>query len=353
MRVTLGIPNPHNKVCKLKKSLYGLKQASRQWFQKLAGFLNSRNYQQSKNDPSLFLKKSASNTTILAIYVDDILLTGSNSTEIDSIKRHLDDEFTIKDLGILHYFLGMEASYINEGIVLTQHKFTKDLLQLQHFSHKPATTPLPLHCKLTNEDPHDFSDPTLYRTLVGKLNFLTHTRPDLAFATQLLSQFMQTPKQSHFDALLHVLQYVNITAGQGILLKGEANLTLQAFSDSDWASCPISRRSVTGYLILLENSPTSWKSKKQSTISKSSSEAEYRAMQQATSEITWLVNLLEELNVTSLKPVTLYCNNQSAMQIAKNPVYHERTKHIEIDCHFTREKLMEGLNLFTYSKSIG
>ena len=141
MRVLLGIPNPHNKVCKLKKSLYGLKQASRQWFQKLAAFLNSRDYQQSKNDPSLFLKQSASDITILAVYVDDILLTGSNSTEIDSIKRHLDDEFTIKDLGILHYFLGMEASYVSEGIILTQHKFTKELLQLQHFSHRPATTP--------------------------------------------------------------------------------------------------------------------------------------------------------------------------------------------------------------------
>ena len=348
MRVPLGIPNPNNKVCKLKKSLYGLKQASRQWFQKLAGFLNSRNYQQSKNDPSLFLKQSASDITILAIYVDDILLTGSNPTEIHSIKQHLDNEFTIKDLGLLHYFLGMEVSYVNEGIVLTQHKFTKDLLQIQHFPHKPVHTPLPLQCKLSTEDPHDFSDPTLYRTLVGKLNFLSHTRPDLAFATQLLSQFMQNPKQSHFDALLHVLQYINTTAGQGILLKGEAHLSLQAFSDSDWASCPFSRRSVTGYLILLGNSPISWKSKKQSTISKSSSEAEYRAMQQATSEITWLGNLLKELNVTSLTPVTLHCDNQSAIQIAKNPVYHERTKHIEIDCHFTREKLMEGLIQLTY-----
>ena len=125
-------------------------------------------------------------------------------------------------------------------------------------------------------------------------------------------------------------------------------MSIQAYSDSDWGACPFSRRSTTGYIILFGCSPISWKSKKQSTVSRSSSEAEYRAMSQAAAEITWLVRLLEEIGVHSLRPVTLNCDNQSAIHIGKNPVFHERTKHIEIDCHFTREKVLDGLLQLTY-----
>ena len=159
---------------------------------------------------------------------------------------------------------------------------------------------------------------------------------------------MHMPRLPHVAALVHVLRYVSHTEGQGILLKASTSLTLQAFSDSDWASCPNTRRSITGYVLLLGDSPVSWKSKKQGTVSKSSSEAEYRAMAAAASEVTWLVRLLEEFGITNLKPVTLHCDNQSAIYIGKNPVFHERTKHIEIDCHFTREKVMEGLLQLTY-----
>jgi len=185
-------------------------------------------------------------------------------------------------------------------------------------------------------------DPNYYRIMIGKLNFISHTRPDLSFAIQTLSQFMQNPKAPHLQALHHTLSYIKGTLGQGILLKASSQLSLQAFLDSDWASCPTSRRSVTGYAVLLGSSPISWKSKKQGTISKSSSEKKYRAISQAASEITWLVRLLEELGITSLKPVTLFCGNQSTIHIGKNPVYHERTKHIEIDYHFTLTKSSKG-----------
>ncbi|XP_021852857.2 uncharacterized mitochondrial protein AtMg00810-like [Spinacia oleracea] len=156
---------------------------------------------------------------------------------------------------------------------------------------KAAVTPFPLNLKLTSEG-EACSNPDLYRCYVDKLNFLTHTRPDLAFVVQSLSQFMHCPKLSHIAALTHTLRYVNHASGQGILLKATDKLTLQDFSDSDWAACPSTRRSVIGYVLLLGNSPISWKSKKQSTISKSSSEAEYRAMSQASSEVTWIVRLL-------------------------------------------------------------
>lgn len=184
--------------------------------------------------------------------------------------------------------------------------------------------------------------------MVGKLNFLTNTRPDLSYTVQHLSQFLQKPRVPHIEALMHTLRYVGSTVGQGIILKASDQLTLQAYSDSDWGACVDTRRSVSGYIMLLGNSPISWKSKKQATVSKSSSEAEYRAMASAASEITWLVRLLEELGISGLKPITLHCDNQSSIHIAKNPVQHERTKHIEIDVHFTRDKVLEGLLHLAY-----
>ena len=293
--------------------------------------------------------KNQSNILLSWPSVDDIIITGTDFASIQQIKTHLHDTFSIKDLGRLHYFLGLEVDYVPEGIVLTQSKFTKDLLQdIPLDTSKPAVTPLPQHHKLDSTEGSLLPNPELYRSLVGKLNYLTHTRPDLNYSVQVLSQFMHSPRTPHLAALTHVLRYVNHSTHQGILLKASDSLTLQAYSDSDWASCPDSRRSITGYILLFGSSPVAWKSKKQGTVSRSSSESEYRAMASAAADVTWTVRLLEELGITDLKPVTLHCDNQSAIAIAKNPVFHERTKHIEIDCHFTRDKVLEGLLQLTY-----
>lgn len=286
MTLPEGIPNPLNKVCRLKKSIYGLKQASREWFAKLLHELHCLGFVQSKNDYSLFIKKSDTTITIVAVYVDDMIITGSDLPFIQSLKAHLHKVFGIKDLGLLHFFLGFEIGYTESGITLTQAMFTKELLKdLGITDFKKVVTPLPLNLKLSVDTGDIYPDASFDQTLVGKLNFLTNTRPDLAFTVQSLSQFMHSPRMHHFDALQHVLHYVANTAGQGILLKGNDSLVLKAYSDSDWAACPNTRRSVTGYVMLLGNSPISWKSKKQTNVSKSSSEAEYRAMAAAASEV--------------------------------------------------------------------
>lgn len=230
------------------------------------------------------------------------------------------------------------------GMVLSQKKFTHELLTACPYNLSRVTsTPLPTGVKLLSDSGDLYDDPALYRCLVGKLNFLTHTRLDLAFAVQTLSQFMHAPRVPHVHALAHTLKYVKCTIGQGILLKATAQLTLQAYSDSDRDSCP--RKSASGYVLLLGQPPISWKSRKQSTLSKSFSEAEYRALAHAASEVTWLVRLLEELGINNLKPVTLHCDNPSALHIAKNLVFHERTKPIGLDCHFTRDKVLEGFSI--------
>ena len=192
MQVPKGYEKTKNKVCKLRKSLYGLKQASRQQFAKLINELKNQNFRQSKNDYSLFPKKEEGSITILAVYVDDIILTGNNATKTSSIKAHLDSVFSIKDLGHLHYFLGIEVDYLHGGLVLSQNKFTKDLIN-EHYTDRMSRnslTPLPIHLKLSTLEGNLLDNPTAYRSIVGKLNFLTNTKPDLSYVVQTLSQFM-------------------------------------------------------------------------------------------------------------------------------------------------------------------
>ena len=258
-----GFPNPHNQVCLLKKSLYGLKQASRQWHAKLVSALKELDFFKSKNDYSLFTNVGE-HITILVVYVDDILIIGSDEHEVIVVKQDLHNSFTIKDLGAFHYCLGIEISYSDKAMNLTQHKYSKELLQESGItSFHIVVTPLPINLKLLKNEGKLFSDPTLYKKLIGKLNFLTHTTPNLSYTIQTLSQFMQTPRVPHWQALKHTLNYIYSTYGQGIILQGNSKLSLQAFSYSDWAACPNTRRSVTDYILMLGNSPISWKSKKQ------------------------------------------------------------------------------------------
>ncbi|XP_019255297.1 PREDICTED: uncharacterized protein LOC109233898 [Nicotiana attenuata] len=330
--------------CKLNKSLYGLRQASRQWYAKLSSALQSKGFQPSMNDYSLFIKLHANYLTVMAVYVDDILITGDDLLEITTLKSFLDNQFKIKDLDEIHYFLGLEVLKQSNGFLINQHKFLVDLLSEFHCSAvSPVVSPLDPHSKLSTDVGDLLSDPSGYRRLVGKLNFLQHTRPDISFTVQYLSQFMSAPMIPHLDAAYHVLRYLTGTPTLGLLLSSSSDLTLHGFCDSDWASCADSRRSVSGLILFLGGSPIAWKSKKQPTIALSSVEAEYRALRLLVAKVTWVLRLLTELGVANLAPVDIYCDSQSAIHIAKNPVFHKRTKHIEVDCYFVRDALKSGV----------
>lgn len=240
----------------------------------------------------------------------------------------------------------MEFQKAPEGIALSQQRFTNDLIaEFDCLQESPVVSPLNLSVKLLHDHGTPVVDPSLYRKLVGKLNYLTNTRPDLSFCVQHLSQFMASPHQPHWNAALHVLRYLKSAPAQGILFNSSDSFNIEA----DWAACPHTRKSVSGYVILLGVSLISWKSKKQHTVSLSSAEAEYRSIRRVTAELAWLSRLLSELEVPNITPITVKCDSQAAIYIAKNPVYHERTKHIELDCHFVREKLGSGLISLSYT----
>ena len=245
----------------------------------------------------------------------------------------------------------MEVTRLPHGLVLTQKKFATDLLTEFQCDKLSATTcPLgPFSRSSSTESPP--TDATSYRKLVGKLNYLTNTRPDIAFSVQYLSQFLQAPTQDHMTAALHTLRYIKNDPSQGLFFNDRDDYTLQAYCDSDWTQCPCTRRSISGFFIMMGGSPFSWKSKKQPSVALSPAEVEYRSMRAVTAELSWLIRILSELQVPSILPIPVKSDSLSAISIAKNLVFHERTKHIELDCNFVREKLHEGLISLSHTKT--
>ncbi|KAD5317239.1 hypothetical protein E3N88_17185 [Mikania micrantha] len=341
MKVPQGFSNKEEtRVCRLQKSIYGLKQASRNWYYKFTSVLIELGYKQSVADSSLFTYKINKIHVAALIYVDDVIIVGNDIKKIEETKGELDKRFTIKDLGTLKYFLGIEVARTKDGIVLSQRKYTLDILRDMGLEGcRPSAFPMEQGLKLNKGEDEHRVDAEQYRRLVGRLLYLQATRPDITYSVNVLSQFVADPRQSHFDAAIRVVRYLKTTLGQGILLPREGGTTLVSYCDLDWMGCPFTRRSRTGYLLTLGGAPVSWKSKKQSVVSRSSAEAEYRAMATTVSEIIWFRWLLTELDAMQSEPTVLFCDNEAARHIVNNPVFHERTKHVEMDCHFVRERV--------------
>ncbi|KAI3690006.1 hypothetical protein L2E82_47980 [Cichorium intybus] len=294
-------------------------------------------------DSSLFVYQRGRHRAYLLLYVDDIILTASDPSVLRSIITSLSQEFAMTDLGALHHFLGITATRDKHGLFLSQASYTRDILQRAAMaSCKPCATPVDTSTKLSATDGEPLADGTLYRTLAGALQYLTFTRPDIAYAVQQVCLFMHAPREPHFQFMKKIFRYLQGTIDYGLQLVATSPNTLTAYSDADWGGCPDSRRSTSGYCVFLGNNLVSWSSKRQPTISRSSAEAEYRGVANAVSETTWLRNLLLELHVPLHTATIVYCDNVSAVYLSQNPVQHQRTKHVEIDIHFVREKVRLG-----------
>uniref|UniRef100_A0A2N9EMG3 Integrase catalytic domain-containing protein n=1 Tax=Fagus sylvatica TaxID=28930 RepID=A0A2N9EMG3_FAGSY len=335
-----GFESKGEYVCHLKKSIYGLKQSPRAWFDKFSKAVVSHGMTRSQADHSVFFKKTKTGIVILVVYVDDIVITGSDKEGIQILINHLSSSFLTKYLGKLRYFLGIEVARSKAGISLSQRKYTLDILQdTGYLGSKPVATPMESNLKLMPDEGEFIDDPDTYRRLVGKLIYLTITRPDISYAVSVVSQFMTNPRVPHMNAVIRILKYLKNAPGRGLFYRSSGHLRIEGYTDADWAGSPSDRKSTTGYCTFIGGNLVTWRSKKQSVVARSSAEAEYRAMAHSTCELTWLRTVLQEFGLLTQGPTPLYCDNQAAIHIASNPVFHERTKHIEVDCHFVRSKV--------------
>jgi hypothetical protein len=330
-------------VCKLRKSLYGLKQAPRTWFLRFTTYLHTLGFHSSKSDSSLFILHTPHTTAYLLLYVDDIILTASTTTTLNTIVESLHREFAMSDLGALHHFLGVNVHRTPQGLFLSQHQYTLELLERANMSNcNPIPTPLDTKTKLSSTDGLPVVDPCQYRSLAGALQYLTLTRPDLSHAVQQVCLFMHDPREAHLQLIKRILRYIKATAHLGQQFHVGSSTHLVAYSDADWAGCPDTRLSTSGFCVFLGTNLVSWSSKRQHTVSRSSAEAEYRAVANCVAESVWLRQLLTELHQPVTRATVVYCDNISATYLSTNPVQHQRTKHVEIDLHFARDRVALG-----------
>ncbi|KAK9157462.1 hypothetical protein Scep_004036 [Stephania cephalantha] len=334
--------NPHH-VCRLHKALYGLRQAPRAWFDQLKGALLSWGFQNSKADSSLFITTWETSPLYVLIYVDDIIVTGAKPAAIQSFINKLNTTFALKDIGELSLFLGFEVRRDASGLYLNQSSYISSLLLKAGMSNaKVAESPAASGKQLCSDSHSLFHDPSLYRSLLGGLQYVVHTRPDIAFIVNRLSSYQQSPSTSHWQALKRVLRFLKGTLHLGLSFKPGSKLMLTGYSDADWAANPDDRKSIAGFAVYFGSNLISWQSKKQAVVARSSTESEYRALAHVAAEVTWIRSLLTELHFPLPAVPVLWCDNLSAASLARNPVFHSRTKHIEIDIHFVRDKVLQG-----------
>ena len=339
-----------NLVCKLKKSLYGLKQAPRQWYLKFDNFMRRVGYKRCDNDHCCYIKKFKGSYIILLLYVDDMLIAGSDMSEIKKLKKQMSEEFEIKDLGAANQILGMSISRNKENgsLTLSQEKYIEKVLKKFSLNDaKIRSSPLGSHFKLSkaqspksDEDKKEMAK-VPYASAVGSLMYaMVCTRPDIAHAVGVVSRFMSNPGREHWEAVKWLLRYLKGTSKMALHFKAK-DVVLSGYADANLGGCKESYKSTTGYVFTVGGTAVSWMSKLQKSVALSTTEAEYMAVAEASKELIWLKNFLIELGKEQ-DDCVLFCDNQSAIHLAKNPVFHSKTKHIQLRYHFIRERINDG-----------
>ncbi|CAO2199473.1 unnamed protein product [Urochloa humidicola] len=349
------VKGAEHKVLRLRKALYGLRQAPRAWNAKLDATMMELGFTWCVTEHALYTRRRGKEHLIVGVYVDDLIVTGARAQDIASFKEEMAARFRMSDLGALSYYLGIEVKQGEDAIKLGQRAYAQKLLERAGMAGcKAVATPIEERIKLSKESTAAKVDATLYRSIVGGLRWLTHTRPDIAFAVGYVSRFMEDPREDHWTAVKRLLRYVQGTMELGIVFpkRGGLQLTafseappkakdgepgLTAFSDADMAGDVDGRRSTSGVLVFLGGAPIAWQSLKQKTVALSTCEAEYVAAATAACQVVWLRRLLGELTGVEVRPPALKVDNQPAIALAKNPVLHDRSKHIDVKFHFLRD----------------
>jgi len=340
-----------HKVYKLNKALYGLKQAPRAWNKQIDQFFEGIGFMKCISEHGVYVKNAEGSRIIICLYVDDLLITGDSEKSIESCKAELMKEFEMNDLGKLSYFLGIEFTQTKSGVIMHQTKYTRDLLKKFNIEQSnPTTTPAETGMKLEHSPDEEGVNPAVYRSIVGSLRYLCNTRPDLSFSVGVVSRHMQDPKVTHLLAVKRIMRYLHGTEQFGVLLC-RGNEELVGYSDADWCGDKTDRRSTAGYVFFLGRTPISWSSTKEPIVALSSCEAEYIAASEAACQAIWLGSLLRELGVNQRCKLRLLVDNQSAINLAKHPTSHGRSKHIETRFHFIREQVSKEKLVVEHCKS--
>ncbi|KAK8945191.1 hypothetical protein KSP39_PZI008470 [Platanthera zijinensis] len=338
------IAGEEHKVYKLIKALYGLKQAPRAWNSNIDKYLQSINFCKSKTDSSLYLKEERGMRIIVCLYVDDLIYTGNNLNFLKTFKEDMENKYEMTDMGKLHFFLGLQFVQSPTQFLISQEKYAHDILKKFNMSEcNPVQLPMSPHDQLFPASENDqMVDPTVFRSLVGSLIYLTNTRPDIEYSVNCISRYMSNPNKLHFEAAKRILRYIQGTKNYGLVYRNHHHTMLTGYTDSDWGRNADDRRSVSGYVFFIGQNAISWSARKQQSVALSSAEAEYMALSRATSEGIWLRRLVEEIFKIKGKETLIYSDSSSAIALAKNPVFHSRSKHIEIRYHHIRENIEKG-----------
>ncbi|KAH9754792.1 Integrase catalytic domain-containing protein [Citrus sinensis] len=346
------VAGKENHVYKLIKSLYGLKQSPRQWYKRFDQFIQGQKFTTSEHDHCVYFRRLLDGAFIyLLLYVDDMLIASKNRDEIERLKKQLASEFEMKDLGDAQKILGMEIrrDKNNGSVWLTQKSYLKKVLERFGMDDKtkPVCTPLAPHFKLSSsscprsQEERDYMARVPYASAVGSLMYaMVCTRPNISQAVSMVSRYMYNPGKNHWLVVKWILRYLYGTIDVGLLFKKDCGQQCVGYCDSDFAGDLDKRRSTTGYVFTLGGGTISWRSILQSTIALSTTEAEYMAATEAVKEAIWLKGLLGDLGVIQ-ENIAVFCDNQSAIFLAKNQTYHARTKHIDVKYHYVRE-IIEG-----------
>ncbi|WVZ84641.1 LOW QUALITY PROTEIN: hypothetical protein U9M48_031648 [Paspalum notatum var. saurae] len=348
-----------HRVLRLRKALYGLRQASRAWNQKLDTVLKEMEFKRCESEHALYTRRAEHGQLVVGMYVDDLVITGASKKEIEAFKAQMKKTFCMSDLGLLTYYLGIEVEQRKDGITLCQSSYARKLLEQSGMGEcRPNKTPMEEKLKLSKDSKAGKVDATSYRSIVGGLRYLVHTRPDLAVAVGYVSRFMAEPRKDHQTAVQHILRYVAGTINYGLIYprRSGEKANLIGYSDSDMGGDIDGRRSTSGMLFFLGGCAIAWQSMKQRIVALSTCEAEYVAAAAAAAccQAVWLRQLLREVTGEEPRAPVLRVDNNSAIELAKNPVLHDRSKHINIRFHYIRECVVGGrlsLGMFTQLSS--
>ncbi|KAJ9551529.1 hypothetical protein OSB04_015574 [Centaurea solstitialis] len=330
-------PKYPDRVCKLRKALYGLHQAPRAWYDTLSSYLLENKFERGVIDKTLFIKRTKTDMLLVQIYVDDIIFGSTKEDMCKEFEELMHKKFKMSSMGELTFFLGLQVKQKRDGIFINQSKYVATMLQKFGMNDaKPASTPMETHKHLTADVEGEEVDVHQYRSMIGSLMYLTASRPDIMFAVCVCARFQVRPKESHLHAVKRIFKYLKGQPKLGLWYPYDNSFDLVAYTDSDYGGANLDRKSTSGGCQFLGGRLVSWQCKKQTTVSQSTTKAEYIAASQCCSQVLWIQNQMQDYGLSFLQ-TPIYIDNNSAISIVNNPVKHSKTKHIEIKYHLIRD----------------